>query len=211
MGKLTSETFTGNGSWVAPAGVTSVIVRMWGAGPGGEQGEYSTLSAGSAAERVFFLDVVPNTSYTITIGAGGAGGTGGYSGYTGGYTYFGSIAVAVGTTGTYEAISNGKWSGFVGGTIANITEGPRASPFGYAAFGGDYGGTGGAGGRSGPGGNGGQGGNGINHATTPADDGAAADANSGAGGGSGGVNPGAGANGTGGAGGAGKCTVIWVE
>lgn len=57
----TSQTFSSSGSWTAPAGVTSVLVV---AGRSSTSGNTDTGFVSSV------LNVTPNTTYTITIGAG---------------------------------------------------------------------------------------------------------------------------------------------
>jgi len=209
MGKLTSETFLTSGSWTCPAGVTSVIVKMFGGGAGGGKGGAATGAgkhAGAAQERVFYLDVIPNTTYTVTIGVAAKGAPNGAYGYSdnGKAALFGSKS-ADGATSAYHASSEYQF-GFVGGTLSA----PLTSPWGIRYSGGDYGGTGGKGGFNGPYGVGGSGGKGSNSASAGYN-GSSAGANTGAGGGEGGINAGAGANGEGGDGGTGKCIVIWVE
>ena len=65
--------------WSPPAGVTSAIVNVWGAGGGGGFGVDGHAAGGSGAGGSFVqssVTVNPSNSYTITIGAGGTGGTG---------------------------------------------------------------------------------------------------------------------------------------
>lgn len=86
-----TTTFTRSTTWTCPADVTSIKVECWGAGAGGQWA--SGPGGGSceyAAEAT--LSVVPGTTYTITIGAGGtrgvtahgAGGPGGNTSFSGG-------------------------------------------------------------------------------------------------------------------------------
>ena len=74
MSKMIISKFTTSGTWVCPAGITQVQVRCWGGGAGGydADGFGFYYPASGSIERVFNLTVIPNTSYTITIGAGGA-------------------------------------------------------------------------------------------------------------------------------------------
>jgi hypothetical protein len=93
--------FRSSTTWTAPAGVTRVRVRVWGAagGSGGGSGAASVGGGGSGggySESVFA--VVPGTAYTITIGAAGAGGGIGLSGSAGGTTSFASFISATGGT-----------------------------------------------------------------------------------------------------------------
>lgn len=55
---LASKTFTANGSWTAPAGVTQVIITN-NLSAGG-------FYAGGMSSGGMFLTVVPNTTYAIT-------------------------------------------------------------------------------------------------------------------------------------------------
>ena len=84
MERLIRRVFNSSGSWVCPAGVTSVIVWGMGGGAGGGGGQGANAGTGGGAGgygglgtylQAVVLTVVPNTTYTITIGAGGAGGS----------------------------------------------------------------------------------------------------------------------------------------
>lgn len=58
-------------SWTAPPGITHVLVEIWGGGSGGE-----ALSNGiGGAYSRSIITVIPNTTYTITVGGGGHGGS----------------------------------------------------------------------------------------------------------------------------------------
>lgn len=118
--------FTSSGSWVCPAGVTTVIVYGAGGGGGGSGGSGGS-SNGTACQgggsgmggmgnplMVVPLAVVPGTTYTITIGAGGTGGTGnvspgypasssGNAGNDGSDTTFGALFTFKGAKGAYAA------------------------------------------------------------------------------------------------------------
>lgn len=107
---------TGAGSWVAPAGVSSVIVEAWGAGGGGG-GANTTGSGGGGGGgggeyAKSTLAVTPGNSYSYGVGAGGAAGSAGGNGGTGGNTSFtGDAAVTVtahgGAGGTQRAAIGG--------------------------------------------------------------------------------------------------------
>ena len=66
----TTDTYTSNDTWVAPTGVTYVVVECWGAG--GDSGT-STLGgvagAGGGAYARKAMSVTPGNSYTVTVGA----------------------------------------------------------------------------------------------------------------------------------------------
>lgn len=84
---LQSVTFTANGTWVVPAGITRVLVSGCGAGGGGGGGYYGAGlinvvapgggggGAGTYDERS--MAVTPGETLTVTVGVGGAGGAGG--------------------------------------------------------------------------------------------------------------------------------------
>ena len=93
MDRFTKRTFNSSGTWACPAGVTRVLV--WGMGGGASGGggfsnsNYGRGGVGQNLQAVI-LDVVPNTTYTITIGDGGAKTTS-YLGNAGGDTTFGAL------------------------------------------------------------------------------------------------------------------------
>ena len=61
--------FTQNGTWTIPAGVTKIMIEAWGGGGGGAAGGGG---AGAAYIRSQVVNVSPG-NLTITIGTGGAG------------------------------------------------------------------------------------------------------------------------------------------
>lgn len=140
----------GTYSWVCPTGVTQVDVELWGAGasgwnstigplstsPGGTDGP-GGCSGGYARKR---LAVVPGTTYTLTVGAGGIAPTTAVdNGGSGGSTSFGSLLSATGGAwGSGAANSPGVG---VGGT-ENLTGGVGLAvqnQSGTAGFNGVYG------------------------------------------------------------------------
>jgi hypothetical protein len=72
--------FTSTGTWIAPAGVTSVFVRVWGAGGGG--GAVNCINGcvadggggGSGGYEEGVVLVTPGNPYTVTVGTGGSPG-----------------------------------------------------------------------------------------------------------------------------------------
>jgi hypothetical protein len=68
-----TQDFTASGTWVAPSGVTRVIVQLWGAGGGGGlAGLFSNAGAGGGgAFASAVLAVTPGATYSIAVGAGG--------------------------------------------------------------------------------------------------------------------------------------------
>lgn len=203
MQRLQYRTYTSNDSWTAPAGVTQAIIFGRGGSAGGSgTGTIGTMyvpGGGGCYTTMQFVNVVPNTTYSITIGTAGAGGTGTNGsiglGTGGGDTTFGSLATFKGAA---AATSFSPSHGLTVGGWFSVNEhhlvGGQKSPFAN-------GGTGvvtGVGGRYYGGGGGG--------------DGAGGNASSG-GNGSSGVNGGGGGSGnlTGGAGTTGQCIVAWWE
>src|SRR5437762_1309281 len=80
--QLASFTTPGTYTWQAPTGVTSVTVKVWGAGGGGTQTLSALLSgccrvpgSGGAGGGlvVATIPVTPGATYNITIGAAGVG------------------------------------------------------------------------------------------------------------------------------------------
>ena len=64
----TTVTFTSNGSWVVPAGVTSTIFEVWGAGGGGSGAWLSRVSSGGGGGGFarLTIPVIPSTVYIIS-------------------------------------------------------------------------------------------------------------------------------------------------
>ena len=78
----TRDTFKVAGSfqWTAPCNVTSIQVEAWGSGGGGGvgnsggSGKAGGGGAGGAYVKNTSITVVPGTTYTVTVGAGGVAG-----------------------------------------------------------------------------------------------------------------------------------------
>lgn len=87
-------------TWTAPAGVTSVVFKIWGAGGGnagsgaGGQGGYTTGT----------YTVVPGRNYNVYVGNTGVGRSGGWPG--GGTASSGGTGAAAGGGGGYSAIQD---------------------------------------------------------------------------------------------------------
>ena len=65
------SSFTQNGSFIVPTGITRILVEAWGAGGGGSSG-------GGGAGGMYILSVetvTPGQTLTITVGTGGANAT----------------------------------------------------------------------------------------------------------------------------------------
>lgn len=111
--------FTSSGTWVAPAGCNSVVIdACGGGGGGGGSGAAGIVAASSgcgggggagALRDVRTVLVVPGTTYTITVGAGGNWGGVGSSGSNGASTSF------------LGGSTNEVWNGGGGGGATNST------------------------------------------------------------------------------------------
>ncbi|CAM4407688.1 GEVED domain-containing protein [Flavobacterium terrigena] len=155
----TTDTYTASGSWVVPAGVTSVTVQIWGAGGGGggsNSNNNGGSGGGSGAYVTRTVTVTPGT-YPFTIGtagtagtnAGGTGGAGGNSTITiGGFT----LAANGGTGGVGNAGAIGT-GGTASGGSTNTNGNPGQAGGGSGGNGGSApnGGTGGTGNSDGAG------------------------------------------------------------
>lgn len=70
--------FIASTTWPVPAGVTRVMVEVWGAGGGGSKATFtgtllSAAGGGSGAYGRGFMTVVPGNSLVLTVGLGGSG------------------------------------------------------------------------------------------------------------------------------------------
>ncbi|MFT3795305.1 GEVED domain-containing protein [Flavobacterium sp.] len=167
----------GAGTWVCPAGVTSVQVETWGGGGGGGYAKntngYGGGGGGGGGYTSTSVSVVPGTTYYYTIAAGGAGGLAATNtaATPGGSSCFGTGAACTGILSSAGGGTQGS-----NAIVPASANGP--------------GGAGGVGGTF----NGGNGGNGVN----------ATNATGGGGGGGGGASTtGLGGNGAGKTGGTG--------
>lgn len=97
-----SQTFTSNGTWVRPAGISRVNVLLVGGGGGGSNGNGSTAwgHSGAAGWISYAENVIVTSDVSVTVGAGG-------SGYTpGGTSYFGNLRAPGGNYGLpYDDVS----------------------------------------------------------------------------------------------------------
>jgi len=110
MSRHTKATFSSSGTWTCPAGITEVIVLGTGGGGGGAGSSGSEQATGGlgSGQRMQFVSVVPNTAYTVTIGAGGSGGAAGNNaGSAGGDTSLGALAVFPGSPGGHDSELSG--------------------------------------------------------------------------------------------------------
>jgi hypothetical protein len=147
------QVFTGSGTFTPGSGVTSVFVRVWGAGAGGGGvGAANTLGAGGGGAGGYsegFVTVTPGVGVTVTVGAAGTGGAAGANNGTGGGNSSfagGSTLTANGGSGGTGTASFGSAAGGAGGTASggtlNITGGAGQAGAGASGTG-IWGGAGG--------------------------------------------------------------------
>ncbi len=115
------DSFYADGTWVCPPGVVRVFVTAVAGGGGGGGGHssvgntyYGGGGGGGECRTRYPINVVPGTSYTITIGAGGAAGASGGSPTSGGDGGSTSFASALSLSGGKGGDSNG-FGGAAGG------------------------------------------------------------------------------------------------
>lgn len=168
--------FTNNGVFTVPAGVNSVTIEMVGAGGAGGGNGGGGGGGGGYASGTF--TVVPGTTHTVTVGAGGSGIATSISGL--------AITATAGGNGTFVAnpgIGGGGAGGVGSGGTVNHTGGAGGGGY-WTYFGG------GGGGAAGPTADGGVGGNTILWTGVCQTPGGAAGTNGGAPGGDGGKGAG---------------------
>lgn len=139
FGQTSPQTFYSSGTFVVPAGVTSLTVECWGAGGAGGGSTSSGNSgagggAGGYSKRT--LAVTPGASISYTVGTGGIGSTG--DGTSGGNSSFLSINANGG--------KGGKANGGSVGTGGTASGGSTNTTGGSGNTGGDY--VGGKGGNA---------------------------------------------------------------
>lgn len=98
-----TQYITTSSNFTVPAGVTEVVVEVWGGGGGGGGGDGSNSSGsgggggGYTTKRITGL--TPGQTIACTIGSGGAGGATNVKGSAGSTTYFGAYCSATGGEG----------------------------------------------------------------------------------------------------------------
>jgi len=104
-----TQTFAVSGTWVCPAGVTSVTVECWGAGGAGSTMTLNGVGGGGGggAYSQKIITVSPGTSYTYTVGAGSS------SSSAGGDSWFQSATTVMAKGGSSGA--NNSATGATGG------------------------------------------------------------------------------------------------
>ena len=80
------QTFTTNGTFTVPAGVTCIQVEAWGGGGGTRSGDNRRGGGGGGAYARSVITVTPASNHTVIIGAGGQSNTN--PGQSGGHTSF---------------------------------------------------------------------------------------------------------------------------
>ena len=90
-------------TWTAPADVNSIEVLLCGGGGSGDATNVSTPVGGLGSVIKSYLTVTPNTTYTVTIGAGGAAPATGTDGLSGSASSFGALLSIDGATGGTNA------------------------------------------------------------------------------------------------------------
>jgi hypothetical protein len=156
--------FTTSGTWVCPAGVTTIQFEAYGAGGGSGGGNNASNKrgggggGGGAYALHNAVTVVPGTTYTITVGTGGTAGTTAVNGGNGGLSrgVFGGLTITA-NGGIGGQRFNAGAAGGAGGTATNGTTNRTGGAGGTGSASGSGGGGGGAG-TTGVGGAGGAGG-----------------------------------------------------
>ena len=180
-----TRTYNGSGTWTVPPGITSIQVKVWGAGGGGG-GSNRTFDdgqggGGGGAYSVSTVTVTPGATYSVHVGSGGTGGygTGGTEdGTDGGDSWFSLKGDGTQPTSTAEGIlaKGGSGCNYSAAGGLNGTGGQAAAGIGdFKSSGGDggvgvnaSGASGGGGGASGgSGGDGGDGGAGNSNGSIP--------------------------------------------
>ena len=108
--QIQSQVFTSGGSWVAPSGVTKVRATVIAGGAGGYS---SNVYGGGGGAAMGLYTVVPTTSYTVTVGAGGAINTAGNP------SSFASFLSATGGSPTPDNVNPGLTGVGTSGTLIN--------------------------------------------------------------------------------------------
>lgn len=138
------------GSFIVPAGITSLQVKMWG--PGGGNGCYASYTAGAGGFTSGTISVTPGEELLLIVGGGGAGVTGTTG--NGGNGGWGN-----GGFGTKGDASSGGGGGYTGIFTASVDQanaimiaGGGGGASGFAFAGGGGGGSTGGNGNNGTGG-----------------------------------------------------------
>ena len=139
LGQTSPQTFTSNGTFTVPAGVTSVTVECWGAGGRGGTRSSNGVGGGGGggAYSQSIVSVTPGQAYTVVVGQGSS------STSAGGDSYFINITTVMAKGGSSAADNSA--TGALGG-LASSSVGTVKFNGGRGADG--VSGTGGGGGGS---------------------------------------------------------------
>lgn len=190
-----TQTYNASGTFIVPAGVTTVQVEAWGGGGGGGGADGQNFSTragggggGGAYRKTINVSVTPGQTINVTVGNGGDGGNGGSNGTSGETSIFASatqVTASGGGGGTAGTGSDRTGAGGAGGVgTFNGGAGGTASSSNGGGGGGGAGTTGGGGAGGAPtAGTAGAGGGGAGGASTSSGNGSNAAGLSGGGGG----------------------------
>ena len=119
-----TQTFTNSGTFMAPTGVTSIIVECWGGGGAGGAATGNPASGGGGAGGSYaskILTVIPGNVYNVTVGAGGIGGNGpGPAGIPSWFNTTGTIYADGGAGGALASTNNSNGTGGNGSASSSI-------------------------------------------------------------------------------------------
>ncbi|WP_293872296.1 choice-of-anchor D domain-containing protein [Flavobacterium sp.] len=152
IGRGQTQTYTTNGTFVTPLGVSSIQAEAYGGGGGGGYGGGANQNGGGGGGgggyTIFPYTVVPGTSYAITVGTGGSGSTGGNG-------INGTSTIATFASGTINATGGAFGRSYAnGGNGGNGGNGTKNGGTGGSGISTGSGGGGGAAGPTSGGGNG---------------------------------------------------------
>ena len=136
--------YTSNGTWTAPAGVTTIwLSGTGGGGGGGTPGGAAGAGGGGGAECdvAVGLTVVPGTAYAVTIGSGGAAANAGSA------TIFGALRTLAGGAAGNDGGTGGAAGGAGGSAGGNGAGQPGVDNYRGGEGGGTIWGAGGHGGE----------------------------------------------------------------
>ena len=129
----------GSFTFTIPAGISKIMVEVWGAGAGGS-GCGQNFAGGGGAYGKGIYTVTPGANHTVTVGAGGAGGTTlGASGAAGGASSFGALISANGGTSGQGGTSSAPFN--ISGGDSYTGYNTRGQNGGSGAYGGQGGRT----------------------------------------------------------------------
>ena len=149
-----TQTFNSSGTFIVPAGVTSINVEAWGAGGGGSDRNGAAGGGGGGAYTSGVINnLIPNSTITVIVGTGGSAGNDGSPSSVGAIIANGGASTATRTGG------NGGGASAVGGYIIASFSGGNGGDARNSANGNNNEGGGGGGGSATSSGSGGNGGN----------------------------------------------------